>query len=80
MRRGHRRYPRMTALSLASACLAGILVPNGTFAGTRHAVTIDGMRYIPESIEVRPGVRLRIRPAGQLPEVRPDLARIGQRP
>jgi len=45
----------MTALALASAWLAGILFSNGTFAATRHAITIEGMRYIPESVEVRPG-------------------------
>jgi plastocyanin len=45
----------MTALLLASAGLAAVFFPNAAFAGTRHAVTIEGMRYSPESVEVRPG-------------------------
>ena len=53
--RGQRTYSCMTGLLLACACLTGALFSNGAFAGTEHAVKIIGMRYVPETVEVRPG-------------------------
>ena len=53
--RGRRTHPSMTGLLLACACLTGALFFNEAFAGTEHAVKIIGMRYVPETVEVRPG-------------------------
>lgn len=43
------------ALLARVAWLAGALLAAGAQAGTRHAVTIEGMRYNPETVEVQPG-------------------------
>src|SRR5258705_3010223 len=41
--------------SLVLVCAAALFAPGASAAGTRHAVRIEGMKFIPERLEVAPG-------------------------